>query len=103
MKNKNLDNQLNQLIKIEKKKRKYDFLLDRHIFVPVAVETSGVWGKVGLKFVRQVGERIRSVSGERKSTCYLLQRVSIAIQRGNVASVLGTLPPGKQLTEVFYF
>ena len=74
----------------------------RYHFVPVAVETSGVWGKEGLTFVRQIGQRISSLSGELKSTCFLLQRVSIAIQRGNVASVLGTLPPGRELLEIFY-
>jgi hypothetical protein len=86
----------------ERKRRKYDFLLGRYHFVPVAVETSGVWGKEGLKFIRQIGQRISSLSGELKSTCFLLQRVSIAVQRGNVASILGTLPPGKELLEIFY-
>ena len=33
---------------------------------------------------------------------WLRQRVSLAAQRGNVASILGTLPPGKELEEVYY-
>lgn len=33
---------------------------------------------------------------------YLYQRLSLAIQRGNVASVLGTLPQGPDLGGLFY-
>ena len=32
-----------------------------------------------------------AVTGERRATEYLLQRLSVAIQRGNAASVLGTV------------
>jgi hypothetical protein len=41
------------------------------------------------------------VTGEKRSTSFLIQRVSIAVQRGNVASILGTLPQGKELEEIF--
>jgi len=30
------------------------------------------------------------------------RKVGLALQRGNVASILGTLPPGKELEELFY-
>ena len=35
--------------------------------------------------------RIRQVSREVNSTAFLLQRISIAVQRGNAVSVLGTI------------
>ena len=39
----------------------------------------------------ELGRRILRVSGEVNSTAFLLQRLSIAVQRGNAASVLGTI------------
>ena len=39
----------------------------------------------------ELGRRIRRVSGEVNPTAFLLQRLSIAVQRGNAASVLGTI------------
>jgi hypothetical protein len=85
----------------ERKKKKYEFLLQQYLFVPVAVETSGVFGREGLRLVRAIGQRIARVSGEGRAASFLLQRISIAVQRGNVAAILGTLPPGKELEEVF--
>ena len=84
------------------KKAKYAFLEGRYFFVPIAVETSGVWGKDGMKFVKDVGQRLQIVSGEPRSKAFLVQRISIAVQKGNVASILGTLPHGKELDEIFY-
>ncbi|XP_035700555.1 facilitated trehalose transporter Tret1 [Folsomia candida] len=40
------------------KKKKYAFLMDRFIFVPVAMETSGGFASEGLSFLREVGRRI---------------------------------------------
>ena len=40
---------------------------------------------------------------EKRATSYLLQRIGLAIQRGNVASILGTLPPSKNLNQIYYF
>jgi len=85
----------------EAKRRKYSFLEGSYLFAPIAVETSGVWAKEALKFLQEVGRRIADVTGEKRSTSFLLQRLSLTIQRGNAASVLGTLPPGKGLEEVY--
>src|SRR4051812_13235653 len=85
----------------ETKNKKYRHVAARFLFVPVAVETLGTWGKEGLAFVKEVGRRLAATTGETRSASFLLQRVSLAVQRGNVASVLGTLPPGKKLEEIF--
>ena len=82
------------------KVRKYQHLQPQYLFVPVAVETSGVWHPAGLRFVREVGVRIAGVTGEKRAPAYLLQRLSLAIQRGNVGAILGSLPAGKKLDEV---
>jgi hypothetical protein len=87
----------------EKRKwRKYESLQDRFIFIPIAQETTGIWGNEGLEFLKKVGQRITQVLDDKRATSFLLQRMSISLQRGNVASILGTLPPGKNLAELFY-
>ncbi|OXA48561.1 Retrovirus-related Pol polyprotein from type-1 retrotransposable element R1 [Folsomia candida] len=42
----------------DSKRKKYEFLQDRFLFVPVAIETIGVWGKEGLSLIKEIGSRI---------------------------------------------
>jgi hypothetical protein len=86
----------------EKKYRRYNFLRNRLNFVPLALETSRVWGKDDFQLIEKIGSRITEVIGEKRATSFLFQRLSICFKRGNAASILGTLPPGKELSEVFY-
>ena len=58
---------------------------------PVAIETSGVFGAKTMRFVQELGQRLERVTGEVRSTNFLIQRLSVAVQRGNSASVLGTI------------
>ena len=81
----------------ERKQAKYRHLASSHIFVTVAVETSGVFGTEALKFVKDLGHRLRQSTGDPKAALYLLQRLSVAIQQGNAAAVLGTFQ--RPLTE----
>ena len=74
----------------EKKRSKYLHLASDHSFTPVAIETSGVIGPQSLVFLHELGRRLEQTTGEAKSRAYLFQRLSIAIQRGNAASVLGS-------------
>ena len=76
-----------------KKKSKYSFLDSGHSFLPVVCESSGVIGPLALAFLRELGSRLSQISGEPKSHQYLLQRVSVAVQRGNTASVMGSFGP----------
>ena len=39
----------------------------------------------------ELGHRVRQCTGEVKARAYLLQCLSVAIQRGNAASVLGSV------------
>jgi len=64
-----------------------------HEFVPVAIETLGAWGVKGLSFIAELGKRITAVNGDKRSTAFLKQRLALAVQRGNAAAVLGTIPP----------
>ena len=74
-----------------RKKTKYSNLLSSHVFTPVAIETSGVFGPETEAFIKELGRRLRQVTGDERSHQHLVQRLSIALQRGNAASVLGTL------------
>ena len=84
------------------KLRHYEELTGNYIVMPVAVETMGSWGQMGLKFIKDFGSRIADVTGEKRSTSFLFQSLSMAIQRGNAISVLGTTPNTKNLDELFY-
>ena len=82
----------------DKKRRKYDDLTKRFHVEPLAFETSGVCGLSTKMFVRELGSRMTSVSGDRRETAWLWQRLALAIVRGNAASILQTtdgadLPP----------
>ena len=72
---------------------KYTALRVAHTFVPVAAETFGAWDPEAILFLSELGRRISTVTGKVRSTVYLRQRIDIALQRGNSASVLGTLNP----------
>eukprot|EP00731_Ephydatia_muelleri_P014836 Em0008g556a len=67
----------------DKKAQKYKHLSSHHFFTPVAIETSGVYGPRTANFLKELGHRLRQVSGEASSFHYLAQRLSVAIQRGN--------------------
>ena len=64
-----------------RKEAKYTSLCSTHVFTSVAIETSGVFGPKSLSFIRELGN----------STDYLMQRLTVAVQRGNSAAVLGTM------------
>ena len=85
----------------KEKQNHYHYLLQDYIFTPVAAETMGSWGPIGLKFIKDLGTRIKEKTGERRSTAYLFQSLGMAIQRGNAASVIGTLPRNKKLDEIY--
>ena len=69
----------------------YSALNQCHTFTPVAIETAGLFGPDTLSFLGELGHRLRKVSGEAKSFSYLRQRLSIAMQHGNAASVMETM------------
>ena len=54
----------------------------------------GPIGEEGWAFLKELGRRIAATCFEPLSYQYLLQRVAVAIQRGNDAAVLGTISRG---------
>ena len=60
-------------------------------FSPLFIETMGAMGPKSMALLREVGRRVAAETGEPRSTDYLLHRLSVAVQRGNCASVLGSI------------
>ena len=83
-----------------KKSNRYKGSTPLFHFVPICAETLGAWGPRAIAFLNKVGEKIRETSGEPRSTSFLFQRLSVAITRGNAASILGTYPAAPPLEEV---
>ena len=52
---------------------------------------------MGLRLIKEVGKKNCDLTGEKRSTSYLLQSISIAIQRGNAESVNGTVYNDRKL------
>ena len=63
------------------------------------VETLGAWGPCALDFCADLGGRIARHTGDARATAFLKQRLDMAIQRGNVAAVVGTLAEGNALQD----
>ena len=67
---------------------KYESLSDRFIFTPFAVETSGVLGPLSLRFAEDIGHMVARERGEPRECEWFLQRISLAVVRGNSHSIL---------------
>ena len=87
----------------QRKKKKYTTLSREFTFVPVAVETLGAWGQEGDLLIRAIGKRISEATGETRATNFLRQRLSLAVQRGNAASILSCLPKSSDFNEIYFF
>ena len=72
-------------------------------FTPVAVETLGAIGQEAFAFFQDLGRRIFANTAEPSSFQFLMQRLSVTVQRGNAACVLGTVPSSRGLDDFFIF
>ena len=61
-----------------------------HIPHAVAIETAGPFGLESFAFLREMGCRLKQVTREAKSF-YLQQHLSVEVQQGKVAAVMGTM------------
>ena len=85
-----------------RKVQKYAELQGRFFFNPVGFETFGSWGNGAKDLVKEIASRIVEQTGESRAKQFLRQRISIEIQRGNAASVLGTVDKPKSIDELFF-
>ena len=69
----------------------YNHLLPTHLFYPVSIETSGAFGEETAHFIQEIGRRLQDKTNDPQAYQHLLQRLSVAVQRGNVLAVLGSI------------
>lgn len=75
----------------QNKFRKYSQLQRTHQFSPIAFETLGGPGPLTSNLLSKISHRLEAVTGDARAGTFFQQRLSIDIQRGNAASVLGTM------------
>ena len=68
----------------------------------MAVESVGALGQDATEFLQELGGHIAATTGDPRSTQFLFQRLSVAIQRGNAACVLGTCTEWQLQWRSFY-
>ena len=68
----------------------YTILQNDYHFTPLAFETMGCMGPDTRFFLNHLGSLIKKETGEPRSLSFLLDKISICIQRGNAACILGT-------------
>ena len=84
-----------------RKSGKYESLEQQFIVQPIGFETMGSWGAGARAFLTDVGSRVKQATGNPRAMEFLRQRVSIEIQRGNAASVMGTVDNAKDWSALF--
>jgi hypothetical protein len=73
-----------------KKEAKYSNLPSSYIFQPVAFECLGAINSSGIEFISDIGRMLAEITGERRSSQFLFQRLSVAVQRYNSVAFRGT-------------
>ena len=73
-----------------RKTKKYADLAARFFFQPVAVETSCVLGPSTRDFLRDLGTKVAIAHNDVRERTWLLQRISLAVVRGNAHCVLSS-------------
>ena len=58
---------------------------------PIGIEISSVFGPSALECFKALGKRKRSALGDPRALQFLIQKTSVAIQRGDQLAVMGTL------------
>ena len=84
-----------------KKHNKHRDLKDNYLFTPIAIETFGSFGPESLRFIKEVGKKIQENTGIKWATSYLIQSLSMSVQRGNAASIMGTVGESHKLEEIY--
>jgi len=69
-----------------KKNTKYSNFIHWHIFIPVAIETLGLWGPRYIELVDALASRLLEASQDPRSQFILRQRIDIVVQRGNAVN-----------------
>ena len=65
-------------------------------------ETMGSWSAEAKEFFTTMGKKLEKISGDPRSKIFFYQRISLAIQKNNAASIMGSIPEGCKMDEIFY-
>ena len=78
-----------------RKEMKYSHLENSHYFVQLAIETLGAMGHKARCFLKELARhRISLAAEDNQAHSHLMQRLSMAVLRGNAAAVLGCIGVG---------
>ena len=81
---------------------KYRHLANDFHFIPIGTESLGTFGPEAIKFLEDLCHKLGLINGEKRSKPFLFQSTWIAIQKGNVACILGTKGIYGKLEELAY-
>ena len=70
---------------------KYSKLTSTHIFYPFAIETADTWHEMAIELMQEIGRRITAITEDAGEITFVFQRLSMALQRGNVVSFHDTI------------
>ena len=59
-----------------------------HYFEAAAIETANNYSEGTKNIVRDIGRRSIEATGDQRETFWFIQKLSLAVQRGNVASII---------------
>src|SRR6218665_574330 len=71
------------------------------IFQPVGIETMGPYNPSALSFIGEIGMRTSTITGDRRETTFLFQRLSVCIQRYNLVAFKGAWREEKPMADVY--
>ena len=66
----------------------YLSITDRYPFDAVAIEVAGTYSEGTKNIARDIGLRLTEATGDQRESFWFMQRLSLAVQRGNAASVI---------------
>ena len=75
----------------ENKKIKYLNLDTCYIFASIAIEASGVVGAETMALLCEIGHQLRETTMDDMAFTHFLQQLSVAVQQGNAASIVGNV------------
>ena len=73
-----------------RKERKYAALDHSYTFIPLGFETYEPINDKGTKFLQELGRRLRTISDDPRESAFLLQHISITLQRFNAIAFSDT-------------
>ena len=78
-----------------RKVEKYEDIARSHHFVPFALESMGPLNAEAHSLIAELGSRLAEVSGDRRETSFLYQRLSVINQRFNAVAIRGCMVLGE--------